>query len=426
MDKRLLLLAVLLLLLAALPGCGPRERPGISFMVFGEPAELAAYQELVAAFTEAHPEISVELRHVPGQEDYRQRLAADFSAGVPPDVFLLNYRRFGPFASQGGLGPLDGYLAESEHLQAEGFYSVALDSFYLDGHLWCIPQNISSLVVYYNQDLFDAADLAYPAANWTWDDFLATARALTRDLDGDGQMDRYGLGVSPNLQRLAPFIWQNGGRLVDDPAQPTRLTLDEPAALEAFRWFVALQVEEHVVPDATAETAESSESRFLSGRLGMLLNSRRGVPTYRTIRTFRWDVAPLPRGPKGPAGILHSDGFCMAARTEDKAAAWTFIEFATSAEGQRLLAKTGRTVPSLREVAESPAFLDPDLPPASSRVWLDTVPYLGRVPILSTWAAIEETASREIERAFYGRASVEEAAAAAVELTRPYFEEGSR
>ncbi|MGH2521810.1 MAG: extracellular solute-binding protein, partial [Anaerolineales bacterium] len=61
----------------------------ISFMVFGDPAELEAYQDLVSAFEQRHPDIRVELIHIPSQTDYRQRLAVDFAAGTPADVVLL-------------------------------------------------------------------------------------------------------------------------------------------------------------------------------------------------------------------------------------------------------------------------------------------------------------------------------------------------
>jgi len=346
----------------------------------------------------------------------------------------LNYRRILQFAAQGGLEPVGPYLDKSQALHTADFYPEALEAFQWDGHTWCVPQNISSLVVYYNRSLFNAAALSYPTAGWTWDDFLRAARALTRDLDGDGRTDQYGAGVSPELMRLAPFIWQNGGELVDDPAHPARLALDSPAALAAFQWFVDLQVREHVVPDAAAEQAEESENRFMNGRLGMFFNSRRGVPTYRTVAGLDWDVAPLPQGMRASeaspgaaaeraVGILHSDAYCLAARARDKDSAWTLIEFANSIEGQMLMAGTGRTVPSLRQVAESPAFLDPQQRPAGSRVFLDTLPLLRRVPLLPEWPRIEETASREIERAFYGQASVEEAAAMAISQTSPYFQE---
>ncbi|MBN1661623.1 MAG: sugar ABC transporter substrate-binding protein, partial [Anaerolineae bacterium] len=122
------------------------------------------------------------------------------------------------------------------------------------------------------------------------------------------------------------------------------------------------------------------------------------------------------------AGILHSDAYCLAASARDKDAAWALIEFANSMEGQTLMAGTGRTVPSLRQVAESPAFLDPQQLPASSHVFLDAIPLLRRVPLLPEWPRIEETASREIERAFYGQVSVLEAAQTAISMTLPYFQ----
>lgn len=416
-------LRVVLAVCATLVGCN-RAAPAqsVSFMVFGDPAELAAYESLVAAFEDEHPGVDVDLSHIPDQGDYRQRLAAGFSAGDPPDVMLLNYRRFATFAAQGGLDPLGPYLAESEIIQESEFFTPTIESFRLDGELWCIPQNISSLVVYYNRDLFDAAGVSYPTDDWTRDDFLAAARTLTRDTDGDGDTDQYGAGIEASLFRLAPFVWQDGGEIVDDPANPTRLTLDSPGVLAAFQWFVDLQVKEGVVPDAVAESAEESEARFLNGRLAMFFNSRRGVPTYRTIESFQWDVAPLPRGEQA-AGILHSDGYCMAAATANKEAAWTFIEYANSVAGQELVARSGRTVPSLRAVADSPAFLDPEQPPANSRIFVETIPVIRRVPVMTTWVAIEETANKEVERAFYGEASVEEAAAAAAALTQGYFDQ---
>ncbi len=417
MQKSFYLFIILFIFLSA---CGDSGN-SVVFSVFGDPPEFRAYEELVAVFEEQNPDIDVQLTHIPGQGDYRRRLAADFSAGSPPDVFLLNYRRFATFAEQGGLEPLTQYVSDSGLVSTDDFYPIAIDSFTMEDELWCVPQNISSLVVYYNKNLFDVAGLSYPADDWHRGDFLAAARVLTQDADGDGTIDQYGVGLAPNIFRLAPFVWQDGARIVDDFDNPSRLTLDDPQVLETFQWFVDLQVKEGVVPSALAESAEESQSRFLNGTLGMILNSRRGVPTYRTIQSFDWDVAPLPRG-KQAAGILHSDGYCMANRTENKAAAWKFIEFANSFEGQSVIVKSGRTVPSRIAVAESEAFLDSTKRPANSRVYVDTVPILGRVPLMTTWISVEETASKEIERAFYGDATVQEAAATAIKNTQTYFD----
>ncbi len=413
------------LLLLALTACqiapsvpSPTPLVTITFMVFGDPGELAAYQTLVERFHARQTGIRVELIHIPGQGDYRQRLTADLAAGTPADVVLINYRRVAGLAAKGALTPLDKYLAKSTVIHPDDFYPIAYKAFFWEGQPMCVPQNISSLVVYYNKNLFDAARVPYPAPEWTWDDFLQTALALTRDRDGDGRMDEFGAGLEPTLMRLAPFLWQNGGY----PVSADRLGLIAPRSLQAVQWFVDLQVAHHVVPNAEEEQSEDSESRFLNGRAAMYFNSRRVVPTLRAITAFDWDVAALPRQ-QAPANILHADGYCLPAASRVKDAAWAFIEFANSVEGQTLVAATGRTVPSLRAVAESPAFLDPAAKPAHSQVFLDTIPVIRTFPRLPTWADIEEVADSEIERAFYGQVSVSEAMESAYLRTRPFFSE---
>ncbi|MEZ4834928.1 MAG: extracellular solute-binding protein [Caldilineaceae bacterium] len=212
--------------------------------------------------------------------------------------------------------------------------------------------------------------------------------------------------------RLSPFLWMNGGDIVDNPAAPTALTLDSPESKEALAWFVSLQTEHHVVPDAVAEEAESSVSRFVNGRLAMIMESRRATPEFRLITSFDWDVAGLPQG-KQRASVLHADAYCISAAGDHKDAAWTFVEFANTLAGQTILAHTGRTVPSRIELAESPVFLDPEAKPANSQAFLDAIPNMRHLPILSTWSDIEGILNTEIENAFTGAKTVDEAIDAA-------------
>ncbi len=332
---------------------------------------------------------------------------------------LMNYSRYAAFARRGQLAALDSYLARSKLIRRSDFYQEALAPFLWEDKLVCLPQNVSSLVVYYNKWLFDQAKIPYPSADWSWDEFLQAAKALTREFKG---IDQFGLGTQASMPRVAPFIWQNGGQLVDRPQFPTRLTIMTEQGLEAIQWFVDLRLKHKVMPDAVAEKAESSESRFQNGRLGMYLNSRARVPAFRRIRGFEWDVAPLPHH-RQRATILHSDGFCMAERSTNKYAAWAFIEFAMSAEGQTILAATGRTVPSLKAVANSPVFLEPNAPPKNSRVFLDVIPTIRAVPVTETWVDVEETFGKELERAMNGQASAHQAVATMIERTFKYFED---
>ncbi len=240
-----------------------------------------------------------------------------------------------------------------------------------------------------------------PQPGWTWADFLQAARSLTRDLDGDGRVDLYGLGVEPSIVRASAFIWQHGGRILDDDQHPTALAFDDPKTREALRFFVELSTVERVVPGQAEYRAEDLDSQFMAGKLAMTLNSRRVVPEYRQIRAFTWDVAALPRDVEA-ATPLHSDAYCLSAASGNKAAAWDFVRWANGVEGQRIAASLGRTVPSLKAVATSPAFLDPEQAPASSQVFLDVMPGIRPLPIVPEWPAIESVLNAEIERAFFG------------------------
>jgi multiple sugar transport system substrate-binding protein len=289
-----------------------------------------------------------------------------------------------------------------------------------------MPQNVSSLVVYYNVDLFTVAGLPLPAASWTWDDFLNAARALTRDADGDGTVDTYGLVMEQSLYRFTPFVWANGGELVDDPVNPATLTLDSPEAIEALTWLAALgEHGEGVVPPEIEAQSEDEEARFMRGGAGMFLQSRRAVPTLREIQGFTWDVAPLPAKVQA-ASVLHSDAFCIAASAADKDAAWRFIEFAVGDAGQTLLAETGRIVPSRISVSTSDAFLQPmgevgPLLPASNQVYLDNLEVMERLPNISTWLEVEDAFNARFERIFYDEIDIPATMAEVIAETKPIF-----
>lgn len=131
-------------------------------MVFGEPEEIKAFRNVISAFEKQEPDIKVKLIEASDRDDLMARLSTSFAGGMPPDLFLRNYRYYGQFAAGGVLEPVQTRLDDSDAFAEEDFYSRALEAFRRDGALICLPQNISSLVVYYNRDLFRQAGVAEP------------------------------------------------------------------------------------------------------------------------------------------------------------------------------------------------------------------------------------------------------------------------
>jgi multiple sugar transport system substrate-binding protein len=425
-TRRLLAICLLAATVAACGGdggdSGGEDLSGeVSFLVFGEPEELNAFRDVASAFEKVEPDVTVKLIEASDREDLLARLSTSFAGGTPPDLFLLNYRFYGQFAARNVLEPIEDRLDDSDAFEEDDFYPQALEAFRFDGELICLPQNISSLVVYYNRDLFRQAKVPEPEPGWSWDEMVQKAIKLTRDTNGDGDIDQHGLGVEPSIIRIAPFVWSNGGELVDDEDAPTRFTLDTPEATEAMQKFFDLRREHLVIPSEQEVEAEDDETRFQNGREAMVLSSRRATPAFRTITAFDWDVAPLPRHEE-EAGILHSDAYCLTRASENKDAAWAFMEFALGEEGQRITARSGRTVPSLKSVAQSNAFLDPSLKPAHSEVFIDGIPAIRRVPTISTWPEIEDASESILEQGLYRGVSAEEVARQLIERTTPMFE----
>ena len=392
----------IVILLAALPaGCGgggggEGDRTQVTLQAFAGPDEVRAYEKLIDSFEAEHPEIEVRMVPVGDQGDHVTKLTTDFAAGRAADIFLLNYRRFGQFAGKNQLEPIGPRLDGSRVISREEFYPQAIDGFVFDGALQCMPQNISTPVVYYNTRIFEEAGVPAPADDWTWDDLVETAKRVQSE-------DAYGIFFEPNFNRLAPFVWQAGGEIVDDTENPTKVSLAEPEDLRALRFLIGLRHRHHVFPELSQSEAEEPEATFIAGRAAMLIDSRRATTSLRAAEDLEWDVAPLPVDPqvRQPAVMLHSDAYCMARTSKAKDAAWQFIEYAVGPEGAPVLARTGRTVPSLKSVARSEAFLDSSQPPARARVFLDQIPAIRRFPNIAAWNEIESKADPIAEEWFF-------------------------
>jgi multiple sugar transport system substrate-binding protein len=355
----------------------------------GGEGELNALRDMIAAFEAAYAGAKVEFTGLAEQGEHISKLGTSFAGGNPPDVFLLNYRRFGRFAAQGVIDP--------PTASTDGFYPQPLEAFTVDGRLLCLPQNISSTVVYYNKALFTQAGVAVPKAGWTLADLKSTAAALAAKKVKT-------IGFETGFRSVPPFVWALGGDVVDDLAKPTRITLDTPPGREALAYLKGLLDAGGV--NATDAAAASAEVRFAQGTLAMFLDSRRAVPAFRKATGLDFDVAPLPKGTTS-ATLLASDAYCVAKASKNAALAHAFAEFAVGPHGGGVLAESGRTVPSLRSLAESAAFLAPGKKPASSQVWLDVADDVRRLPNVAQWNEAEGTASDALEQYFAGKASLD-------------------
>src|SRR5690606_9006890 len=133
--------------------------------------KIDALEELIAVFEEENPDIEINYSTA-DFGSYFTKLQTDFAAGNAPDVFELNYENFVTFASRDTLLDIGDMLASSDKIGAGTFYPAALDAFAYEGAQLALPITFSTVMLYYNKDMFDAAGVEYPNSEWVWEDVI--------------------------------------------------------------------------------------------------------------------------------------------------------------------------------------------------------------------------------------------------------------
>ena len=410
----------------------------IRFAFFADPSEALAYANLIDRFEAVQDIYKIEpivisssnvapLGRLLPASKYPEWLRGSFTSNNPPDLFLFTYRDLGAYDTRGVLEPLDSWMSASRSLNEGDFYPEALSLFRpANKPLMAIPQNLSSLVVYYNTEMFDAANVPDPRDGWSWGDFSLAAEKLTVNKNGDGRPDIFGVTFDPTIHRYAAAVWGAGGELFDDVYAPTRLTLDTPEARRGIEWITSLgPTGIGATPTMQERMLQDDTQRFLTGGAAMLIQSRRVVAYLRDNAMVPWDVAPLPVGLM-PANVSHSDGIGIFSGSPRKEGAWAFLEFAMGEEGQTILAESGRTVPSMIRVAESDAFLKGgrlastlgySQSPRNARVYLDNIGISRPLPSTTTWPTAVWEMDRAFKKAFYDDGDVETAVTTLMQRT---------
>src|SRR5262249_26889729 len=144
-------LAALAAIAVTATGCTQQQPQGaadlgpIQILVSGSPDEIAAYKTLLEEFKKARPGSEVQLLEASSAGALTTRLSTSIGGGAPPDVFLMNYRLYGQFASKNAVDPVDERLKASKVIKASDFYQQAMSAFRWGGKQMCMPQNVSSL-----------------------------------------------------------------------------------------------------------------------------------------------------------------------------------------------------------------------------------------------------------------------------------------
>ena len=290
----------------------------------GQTADAAkVMSDLAAKFHTLHPNITVVVQ--PGAsstDELKQKIAAGFVADTYPDVSYVYGSWAGELAQSGKVLDVTEWVKDPA-VGWDGLPEASRATATVDGTVFAIPAIVGNLAVIYNKTLFDKAGLAYPSADWTWDDFRADAKKLTNPA-----VKQYGTAYSvagneDTTWHLWPQLWQNGGQILSDDQKSA--TFNSDAGVKALDYWRTLAVDDSSV--YLDQTGEKYGPLFLDGRIGMQISGPWNLYDFQQRKTS-YGVVQLP-GTDGDHQTISGTDLWALFDHQDAARSHAAFEFST-------------------------------------------------------------------------------------------------
>jgi len=358
--------------IASSPPSGGSASGTVNFFARGDEAIFKVFHRLRDEFQKREPNIQVQIEEVPG--DFYQKFQLKLASGTPPDCLFECDCTITSSIRAGALEPLDSFIANDARFDKSDYLPIAWYTSEYEGKTYGLPYDGGSMAMFYNKDLFKQAGIPplSPKEPITWDQLLEYGRKLTLDRNGKHPGEA---GFDPRRIKQYAFdpqaswvpwlwVWGNGGEVI---TKDGKVPLDEPAAAEGLQFVADLGTKHYISP--SPQFQQQGQISFLSGNVAMVFDGVWAMVRYRDAK-FEWDVAPFPKGKVRVSTGWYSP-LSMTAAARNKEAAWKWISFCCSEEGQRIVAELGQSVPPLKKLANSQVFLNPKVPPEHKQVFLD-------------------------------------------------------
>ncbi|MEV0587018.1 sugar ABC transporter substrate-binding protein [Nonomuraea sp. NPDC050310] len=314
----------------------------ITFAIW-EKNDQAGSTNLINAFQKANPGIKVKLEITPWDQ-YWTKLQTAATGGAAPDVFWMNSLNMKLYAKGGIIKPLD-------EKPVEGLPASVVDSYRYEGKLYGVPFSVGFPVLWYNKKLFDAAGVAHPNVDWTWDDVKAAAKKLTKPEDR-----QYGI-MAPMWDQVGFYntIYQAGGHVISEDGKKSGFA--EPGSIQGLEFWTGL-IRDKVAPPAEVYADTDGIQLFQSGKYAMQYGGMWFAPIYAGNTDIKdaVDAAPLPKGPAKGGVIMLGMSTAVSAKGRHQAEAEKFSSFLASPEAQKIMSSTPGSSLSLREGTQDAWF----------------------------------------------------------------------
>ncbi|RKP46711.1 sugar ABC transporter substrate-binding protein [Cohnella endophytica] len=297
---------------------------------------LKQQQQIADNYKKLHPNVKISIESVPDQ--YGTKLLTQIAANQAPDIFQIGDGDVKMFMDKGALEDLTPYIQGNDGIDLNDYYSTVLDVGKLGDKYYTMPKDYSDIGIYYNKKLFDEANVPYPQAGWTWDEFYDTAKKLTKQ--SGGKYTQWGVNLPGGwLRAILPLINSYGGSVISPDGNSFEGYLNSDGTVKALELYQDMYLKDHIAPSGTDTAALQGVDLFSAGKVAMSMTGRWPVMDYEKNPDLSFGVAQLPVGPSGAANTICYAGYGLYSKSANKEAAWNYLKYLTGPEGQEVMAE---------------------------------------------------------------------------------------
>ena len=316
--------------------------------------QLAGLQEIADAWSE---ESGVDVTiNVVDWDNYWTLLEAGASGGQMPDVFWMHSNTAQMYMENDLILPLDDYIAADDAIDLDNYYEGIVELYKSNGVQYALPKDHDTIALLYNKAIFDKYGVEYPTDDWSWDDVLAAATAITEAGKDDGVYG-YAINTSNNQDGWYNLVYDYGAQIITDDHKGTTIGSDEAkAAMEMLR-----KILEVAAPQTTvAETG--TDSLFQSGLVGMITQGSWMINSFYKAENhddYAWALIPYAdvngngQCDEGERWSCYNGlGWAASHAVEDPDACYSLISWFCNEENQIKQAELGVTMAGMKSVSE--------------------------------------------------------------------------
>lgn len=354
---------------------GEIEPCTINFKYWADNTEYSQLmQEIIEKFNKENEKgIEVVGEEVPWDGGaYSENLFNACMGGGSPDVATWKLTSTPLFVNNDLLTDLTPYIDKWEDKDdiPENIYNIMKEAGGSEEEMYVMPWNVQVLYVYYRPSIFEKAGVEVPK---TYDEFLEAIKKCTMDTDGDGETDVYGFGMRGAKGGQEPwgsFIYGEGGDFEN---------LTSKESVKGMQDFIDLYENGYVPPTAVSDGFQETVANFQSGLTAMFIHHTGSSANMEEVLGDDVAAFPFPAG-EGQWTSMGDTETVIFESCENKAAAFEWVSYLATGEGQKMWCEGTGQVPVSQTVQQGEYFQNNKFMKTS----IEGMDYAGIIPIKDT------------------------------------------